>query len=123
LIGSNGKPWAFQEGRIGYEQYVANGFSRWGANASQALSFKQNAKPVDVLGVPLVTDRRFQDRLLSEPFILYGIELGLPPDIKDLAANVLKAQEARSEERRVGKGWGVAWGAGQSGARGRLSVE
>jgi hypothetical protein len=95
LVGSNGKPWAFQEGRIGYEQYAAAGFSQWGADVGNALQVKKNAQPVTVLGVPLLQDRRFQDRLLSEPFILQGLELGLNGDMRDLAANVLKVQQAR----------------------------
>jgi hypothetical protein len=95
LTGSNGKPWAYQEGRIGYEQYMAHGFSRWGHDVAPALSVKSNAKPVDVMGVKLVADKRYQDRLLSEPFILYGVELGLTGEMRDLAESVLKVQEAR----------------------------
>ena len=93
--GADGKPSNFQEGRIGYEQYVAAGFRHWGADVGPAANLATNARPVDVLGVPLLADKRNFDRLLSEPFILYGIELGLPDDLKALAANVLKAQEAR----------------------------
>jgi hypothetical protein len=95
LIGSNGKPWTYQEGRIGYEQYVARGFAEWGADVKNALDVKKNAKPVDVMGVPLLSDTRYDDRLLSEPFILLGLEVGLTGDVRDLAANMLKVQEAR----------------------------
>ncbi len=95
MIGDSGKPWTFQEGRIGYEQYIAQGFHQWGAKVDSALTYSQNAQPVKVLGVDLVQDKRYSDRLLSEPFILYGIEMGLSPEMNTLAANVLKAQEAR----------------------------
>jgi hypothetical protein len=95
LIGSNGKPWTFQEGRIGYEQYVANGFAQWGADVANALDVQKNAQPVTVMGVPLLSDSRYQDRLLSEPFVLYGLELGMPDPVAQLAKNVLAAQEAR----------------------------
>lgn len=95
LIGSDGKPWTFQEGRIGYEQYVASGFSQWGAQVDSALSVRANAEPIDVLGVQVLADKRSQDRLLSEPFILDGLELGLSGDMKTLAQGVLAAQEAR----------------------------
>lgn len=95
LIGSRGQPWTFQEGRIGYEQYVAHGFSAWGADVRNALDVRKNAQPVQVLGVELYRDRRKLDRLLSEPFILQGIELGLTGDMRTLAANLLRAQEAR----------------------------
>jgi hypothetical protein len=95
LIGRSGRPWTFQEGRIGYEQYVATGFQLWGADVANALDFGRHAEPVDVLGVQLVRDRRWQDRLVSEPFILMGLELGFTPEIRELASAVLAAQEAR----------------------------
>jgi hypothetical protein len=93
--GKDGKPSTYQEGRIGYEQYVASGFGLWGANVTNALAFRNNARPVVVMGVNVLADSRGQDRLLSEPFILQGIELGLSAEMRDFAASVLKLQEAR----------------------------
>lgn len=95
MIGDSGKPWTFQEGRIGYEQYVAQGFHQWGAKVENALTYAQNAEMVKVMGVDLPQDKRYSDRLLSEPFILYGIEMGLSPEMNTLAANLLKVQEER----------------------------
>ena len=95
LPGSSGKPWVFQEGRIGYEQYVARGFSEWGADVANAMDVTKNGRPKKVYGVEILEDTRWQDRLLSEPFVLYGLEFGLEGAYKDLAANVLKAQQAR----------------------------
>lgn len=100
-VKSDGTRWSFQEGRIGYEQYVAKGFSFWGGSVAPALSLGKNAKPVSVLGIPLVADKRGNDRLLSEPFILYGLELGMPSDVSDLARRVLQAQEARFKQTGV----------------------
>lgn len=91
----NGAVSEFQEGRIGYEQYVATGFAQWGADVRHALNFRQNARPATVHGVKLFGDRRGLDRLLSEPFILQGIELGLEGAYRDFAVRVLEAQEAR----------------------------
>ncbi|HUR91127.1 MAG TPA: DUF3131 domain-containing protein [Gemmatimonadaceae bacterium] len=95
LIGSNGQPWTFQEGRIGYEQYMAAGFDMWGAEVDNALNLRAHGRPVKVLGVEVLLDTRWNDRLLSEPFYLLGMELGLTGDMRDLATNVLKAQETR----------------------------
>jgi hypothetical protein len=95
LIGRSGRPWTFQEGRIGYEQYIAAGFNLWGVRAQHALDLRRNAQPVTVLGVQLLQDRRWQDRLVSEPFVLYGLELGMPADVQQLATNILAAQAAR----------------------------
>ena len=88
-------PADFQEGRIGYEQYVAAGFSQWGADVRNAQQLRKNAKPVKVMGVQLLADSRGFDRLLSEPFILYGLELGLSGEMRTLAQGLLRAQEAR----------------------------
>ena len=94
-IDAKGKASDFQEGRIGYEQYVAAGFSQWGVDVRGAQNLNANAKPVSVMGVPLLADARGFDRLLSEPFILYGLELGLTGELRTLAQNLLRAQEAR----------------------------
>jgi hypothetical protein len=92
---ADGKVSDFQEGRIGYEQYVAAGFAQWGADVGHAMDVRRNAQGVDVHGVQVYADKRGLDRLLSEPFILYGLELGLAGAYGDLGAAVLKAQEAR----------------------------
>ena len=98
MIGSSGKPWTFQEGRIGYEQYAARGFALWGAEVARAAAVQTNAYPIDVMGVSLPGDRRKLDRLNSEPFVLMGLELGLTPDMRALAENVLKVQRLRFEK-------------------------
>ena len=98
LIGTSGQPWTFQEGRIGYEQYMATGFDLWGGEVDNALNLRANGRPVKVLGVDLLLDTRWNDRLLSEPFYLLGMEIGLTGPMRDLAANVLKAQEARFKQ-------------------------
>jgi hypothetical protein len=95
LQGSRGQPWTFQEGRIGYEQYVARGFAEWGADVANAMDVMKNGRPKKIYGVQILEDTRWQDRLLSEPFVLYGLELGLTGAYRDLAANVLKVQQAR----------------------------
>jgi hypothetical protein len=95
LIGNSGQPWTFQEGRIGYEQYMAAGFDLWGGEVDNALNLRANGRPVKVMGVELLLDTRWNDRLLSEPFYLLGMELGLTGEMRDLGANVLRAQEER----------------------------
>ncbi|HEX6559306.1 MAG TPA: DUF3131 domain-containing protein, partial [Longimicrobiales bacterium] len=101
LLGTHGKLWKFQEGRIGYEQYAAAGFRSYGAAVENALDMQKNARPVRVMGVQVLADTRGLDRLNSEPFVLMGIELGFTRDMQQLARNVLAAQEARY--RKTGK--------------------
>lgn len=98
LLGSRGQLWKFQEGRIGYEQYAAQGYDYWGAAVENALDINKHARPTTVLGVPLLADARGLDRLNSEPFILMGIELGFSAGMETLARNVLAAQKARFEQ-------------------------
>lgn len=98
MLGTRGKLWKFQEGRIGYEQYAAEGYDYWGADVRNALNMRLNAKPAKVLGIPVYADARGLDRLNSEPFVLMGIEIGFTPDMAELSRNVLAAQEARYEQ-------------------------
>jgi hypothetical protein len=84
----------YQEGRLGYEQYSALGYAAWGHRAERALALT-DARPVTVLGIPLLADTRGNDLLTSEPFVMYGLEVGWTPEVRDLAWRVLAAQEAR----------------------------
>lgn len=96
LAGRRGKPYTFQEGRIGYEQYMAAGFSLWGADVRNALDYRKNMVSTEnVFGVQIPVDRRFQDRLVSDPFFLLGLELGYTPQMRELSQRVLAAQEGR----------------------------
>jgi hypothetical protein len=90
----------YVEGRIGYEQYAAAGFALWGYRADQALRLHQNSLPIEVLGVPLVADRRGHDHLTSEPFILAGLEMGWDPEMRELAGRVLQVQQERHRRSR-----------------------
>ena len=87
---------AYGEGRIGYEQYAAEGFALWGARAELALNFAANGKPVVVDGQTVLADTRGHDLLTSEPFVMMGLELGWrTPHWRTLSLAVLAAQEAR----------------------------
>jgi hypothetical protein len=94
----NGQTITYVEGRIGYEQYAAEAFARWGHPASRSADLRANTRTVDVLGYPVATDTRGRDRLTSEPFVLLGLELGWSEPVRGLAMNVLGAQRARYEE-------------------------
>lgn len=90
---------SYQEGRIGYEQYAAEGFAAWGVQAPRALSFSENTQRVEVLGVPLLVDRRGNDKLTSEAFVMMGLELGWTrPEWREMAEAVLAAQKARYDK-------------------------
>jgi len=88
------RPRSYQEGRLGYEQYAALGYAAWGHPADRAMRLT-TTRPITVLGVPLLADTRGGDLLTSEPFVMYGLEAGWSPEVRDLAWRVLAAQEAR----------------------------
>ena len=98
---SGGRLHRYLEGHIGYEQYAARGFALWGHRAEKALSLKENALPISVMGQPLIADFRRWDRLTSEPFLLWGLELGWDPQTAALARRLLLAQAARSAKTGV----------------------
>jgi hypothetical protein len=95
MPGSRGQPWSFQEGRVGYEQYFARGFQLWGFDVGAALDLQRHGRPVEVMGVSILRDERGLDRIVSDPFIMLGIELGMPAEMEEFARNVLRLQEAR----------------------------
>lgn len=85
----------FLEGRIGYEQYAARGFAAWGWRAEKALNLMTNADPVDVWGVTIYEDGRGLDRVVSEPFVLLGLETGWDDSTRALSGRLLDLQEER----------------------------
>ena len=92
----SGERRAYQEAKMGYEQYAAAGFALWGFRAANALDARINALPVSVLGVSLFADKRGSERITSEPYIMMGLETGwYSPELRTQAWRVLAAQEAR----------------------------
>ncbi|MES2179737.1 MAG: DUF3131 domain-containing protein [Gemmatimonadota bacterium] len=93
---------AYQEGRVGYEQYAAEGFALWGAKVDSALDFAINGKPVTVHGQSIITDVRGMDVMTSEPFVMMGLELGWKnANWRNLSLSVLAAQEARYKKEGI----------------------
>lgn len=72
-----GKRQTFTEDEIGYQQYALSGFAMWGARVnSDGLDVRSNVAPVNVLGVRLLVSSPGNDRVMSEPFIMIGLETG-----------------------------------------------
>jgi hypothetical protein len=100
IVRPDGSTLLVQEGRLGYEEYAARGYELWGFKASKALALEPY-KFVDVNGVKVPVDTRdyqttqANNYVVSESYILDGIEFGLEGYLKDYAANVLEAQKRR----------------------------
>jgi Protein of unknown function (DUF3131) len=90
-----------QEGRLGYENYAAYGLKLWGLDVHKALDTQTNTAFIDIYGQGVPYDKRDFDNsgannyVLSEPYILDGIETGFQALPKAYADRVLAAQSAR----------------------------
>ena len=93
-----------QEGRLGYEQYGARAAALWGLDVLQAVSARRAMDWRDVSGVDVAVDVRRADvfraitPILSEPYLLQALELGLDSENRIMAERVYLAQEARYRE-------------------------
>ncbi|RMH87461.1 MAG: DUF3131 domain-containing protein, partial [Calditrichaeota bacterium] len=90
-----------QEGRIGYEEYAAKSLSLMGMDVFEALEYQDYLKYVNVYGVKIPTDSRdpevyhAHNYVVSESYILDGLEFGWDGISREFAYRVYKAQELR----------------------------
>ena len=96
-----------QEGRLGYEQYGARASALWGMDVLQAMSARRALDWVNVSGVEIPRDIRRADvfraitPILSEPYMLQALELGLDTENRLMAERVYLAQEARFRDTGI----------------------
>ena len=103
---SSGKLQTWQEGRLGYEQYAAYSLQRLGIEAEKAL-YDPPVESVSVDGVSLQVDLRNQansnalNPLTSDPYTLWGLELGWPEPLLIQTERLLEAQKKRFERTGI----------------------
>lgn len=108
----------FQEGRLGYEEYAAQGFQSWGFSTAQA-SRVEPFTSTRILGITINYDRRDErtngalSAVVSLPYFLYGLERDwkpLDPDsehdfdavsYRENAENIYLVQEARYKSQGI----------------------
>lgn len=96
-----------QEGRLGYEEYAAKSLMLAGIDLSQAMDYQSNFEYVTINGVAVGTDLRTPDKfdalnaVVSEPYVLDGLEYGWDRYSRSLAYGVYRAQEARYKESGI----------------------
>jgi hypothetical protein len=99
--GAQGAPQAVQEGRLGYEQYAARTFTLMGLDVTTAGDWRNHLQLVQVEGVPVCADDRDPQRfgapnfVVSEPYLLEGLEFGWTRPARECGWRAYKAQEAR----------------------------
>ncbi len=104
---ADGKEAYNQEGRLGYENYAAYGLKLWGLNVSWALNPRKDVGYVDLFKQGIPYDLRdaknsgANNYVLSEPYILDGIETGFQSLPRPYADRILAAQEARFEATKL----------------------
>jgi hypothetical protein len=100
-IDENGKDRLVQEGRLGYEEYAARAMSLIGLDTMEAARYDDYLKFATLFGVKIGVDSReyakyhANNYVVSEPYILMGLELGFDSTSQELASRLLMAQEAR----------------------------
>jgi hypothetical protein len=96
-----------QEGRLGYEQYAAKAFALIGLKATKALDYTRQMALVEVEGIKVAYDRRSpaefgaHNYVISEPYVLDGLEFGWDATSRELAWRVFLAQQRRFERTGV----------------------
>jgi len=97
-----------QEGRFGYEQYGAKSLAFLGLDVTQAARYDVGVKVMLVEGQAVAYDDRLprfhggtHNAVLSEPYILEGVEFGYNAITLPLAQSVLQAQINRYDATNI----------------------
>jgi hypothetical protein len=106
-LAPDGSAQLLQEGRLGYEQYAAKTFSLLGLDVHAAQDYLPQLALVDIYDIGVPYDRRDPKKygagnfVVSEPYVLDGLEFGWDSTSRELAWRVYRAQEQR--HRKTGK--------------------
>lgn len=105
LAPEGGQTRIVQEGRFGYEQYCAKSLFLLGLDVSRAMSYRAHVAIAPVSGQSVAFDSRFprehggvRNSVLSEPYLLEGLEFGLDQDTLPIARAIYIAQRNRAKE-------------------------
>ncbi|MGF1806081.1 DUF3131 domain-containing protein, partial [Aliivibrio sifiae] len=96
-----------QEGRIGYEEYAAKSMSLMGRDVFNAMKYIDYLEFKTISGVEVPTDLRdpakyhAHNYVVSESYILDGLEFGADSVSKIFAHRVYQAQEARYNDTGI----------------------
>jgi hypothetical protein len=106
-LAEGGKIERAQEGRLGYEQYAAKAAALAGIVAPTAIGYEHQLAYVDVYGIAVPRDVReaatsgAHNYVLSEPYVMDGLELGWDTVSREFAWRIYRVQEER--HRRTGQ--------------------
>jgi len=106
-VDQKGEVLYLQEGRLGYEEYAAKSLVLSGLDLSEAVNYERYFEYVEIDGINVGTDLRTPDKfdainfVVSEPYVLDGIEFGWDRYSRSLAYGVYRAQEERYKRTGV----------------------
>jgi hypothetical protein len=87
------------ETRLGYEEYAARAFQLWGFAVDRAaVGTQYQTSQVEGVAVPVQRNQAgatANSFTVSNPFLLYGLEYGLDPQMRSLVQPLFQAQAAR----------------------------
>jgi hypothetical protein len=107
VVGPSNNTLYVQEGRLGYEEYSAKSFSLIALDVSTALHYQTFLHYVDIYGVNIPTDSRSPEKyhapnyVVSEPYILDGLEYGWDNFSREFAYRIYRAQEERYQHTKI----------------------
>lgn len=90
-----------QEGRLGYEEYAARAAALIALDTGTAARHDLNIRQTSIYDIEIISDRRdlrafgASNFVLSEPYILTALELGLDQHAAELAHRILQVQQLR----------------------------
>jgi len=107
-VTADGRTELLQEGRLGYEQYAAKTLELMGLDATSAGSYTEFLTYVNVYDVAVPRDSRdpgqfggARNYVVSEPYVLDGLEFGWDRNSREFAWRVYEAQRQRFERTGV----------------------
>lgn len=96
-----------QEGRLGYEEYAAKSMQLMGYDVAEAIDYQSWLKFTKIYGINIATDSRRPEEftahnyVVSEPYILDGIEYGFDQISQQFSNRVYSVQQARFEDTGI----------------------
>lgn len=100
-------PHVVQEGKLGYEEYCAKGLMLSGYDVSEAMVYTDFIRFKKIYGVEIGIDTRevkynpAYNYVLSEPYVLDGIEYGWDVNSRELAYRIFKAQKEKWAHEKI----------------------
>jgi len=106
-VDESGNTVYLQEGRLGYEEYASKSLVLIGMDLSRALDYELYMDFEDIYGIDIGTDLRVPEKftalnmVVSEPYILDGMEFGFDEKSRELASRIYNVQQSRYEDTGI----------------------